>query len=656
MEEQVKSPATEGAFGGGRGESEVPPEPPVFTEPGDGVAGAPVPGMGLDGEPEPEDVAEESRPGGLDSKAVAFCLGALVFLILFSFITSFAFTDRHARAEPDRASQDMVSLIGEAIAEAGQIRLDSSKQDAAAQSKSAEIADEPQEEAAAETAPEPGETAPPGERVPRYVAHQGDVGQSGKKNTLAAFDAAASVDGVWGIESDLQMTSDGQWVMLHGDDDGATWRGLDVSSSTLAELREADDMLPALDQFLSICRSHGKVAVLELKDGGIAWDDAQCRSVVDAVAMAEMLDDVVITAHRSRAAAAGKVKAYARSQYGVDVKAFTGTGDSRDLVDEGISLAKEHGLDGIGCYPKYGDAFAYAMERSAAEGLLMRSTGAGVADEDTALGYIEDGCWCVYTKFAPEGRVPEVVEPKVAQPGEYLASAALALAGYASNKPASAGPGPGPTLGYTERSYSSAHVSPPDRKYGGDWTVFNKVQSSVSYKPKHGACCDCFATVAVLWSGVDDGFNYNRYSQVQKQFDYMMASDKWERVGGKGKYYRVGSSELKPGDILVDKNREANPSYDHRHIFIYIGREMCQRKFPGTDAVLCEESYRNSWPRAGSASTRGGEWCVFRRTGVDFDPGHARYADVLPEERLRYLTGVSAGGGEDLQPGDVPSD
>ncbi len=107
------------------------------------------------------------------------------------------------------------------------------------------------------------------------IAHRGVSGLE-RENTCAAF-VAAGVKSYYGIETDVHVTADGKYVIFH-DDDLKRVAGLDINveKSTFADLSEvrlpdmdgnprSDLCLPALSDYIAICRKYDKTAVLELK-------------------------------------------------------------------------------------------------------------------------------------------------------------------------------------------------------------------------------------------------------------------------------------------------------------------------------------------------------------------------------------------------------
>jgi glycerophosphoryl diester phosphodiesterase len=102
-----------------------------------------------------------------------------------------------------------------------------------------------------------------------YIAHRGFATER-VENTIEAFEFAAKSNAV-GIETDVHITRDGQFVCFH-DDNTLRMCGLEmiVEDATLAELRNLKildkHVIPTLDEYLVICKSGNKIAVVELKN------------------------------------------------------------------------------------------------------------------------------------------------------------------------------------------------------------------------------------------------------------------------------------------------------------------------------------------------------------------------------------------------------
>ena len=132
----------------------------------------------------------------------------------------------------------------------------------------------------------------------KMVAHRGVSGLE-RENTCPAF-VAAGVKTYYGIETDVHVTLDGKYIIIH-DDDLKRVAGLDmgVETSNFDDLRavrmtdrdgvtaRADIFLPTLEEYLSICKKYGKVAVLELKRDMERQHVEGIAAAVDAAGMFE---------------------------------------------------------------------------------------------------------------------------------------------------------------------------------------------------------------------------------------------------------------------------------------------------------------------------------------------------------------------------------
>ncbi len=112
---------------------------------------------------------------------------------------------------------------------------------------------------------------------PRMIAHRGLSGIE-MENTCSAFVAAGNRS-YFGIETDVHVTKDGQFIIIH--DDTTRRVALDdlrVEESTYETLRSMrlldkdgkrgrkDLGLPSLREYIQICKKYEKVSVLELKN------------------------------------------------------------------------------------------------------------------------------------------------------------------------------------------------------------------------------------------------------------------------------------------------------------------------------------------------------------------------------------------------------
>ena len=111
----------------------------------------------------------------------------------------------------------------------------------------------------------------------KMIAHRGVSGLE-RENTCPAF-VAAGVKSYYGIETDVHITKDGKFIVVH-DDNLQRVAGVDmvVEESTFDKLRQVrmldtddkternDLFLPSLEEYIVICRKYDKQAILELKN------------------------------------------------------------------------------------------------------------------------------------------------------------------------------------------------------------------------------------------------------------------------------------------------------------------------------------------------------------------------------------------------------
>ena len=126
---------------------------------------------------------------------------------------------------------------------------------------------------------------------PRMIAHRGLSGIE-MENTCSAFVAAGNRS-YFGIETDVHVTADGGFIIIH--DDSTKRVAIDelrVEESTFETLRSLrlcdkdgkrgrkDLMLPSLREYTQICKKYEKVSVLELKN---PMQPEQIDGIIEAV-------------------------------------------------------------------------------------------------------------------------------------------------------------------------------------------------------------------------------------------------------------------------------------------------------------------------------------------------------------------------------------
>lgn len=125
---------------------------------------------------------------------------------------------------------------------------------------------------------------------PRIIAHRG-ASLICPENTLAAF-AAAMEQGADGIELDVQMTSDGELVVLHDEtlDRTTTGKGF-LQYHTAAEILSLDagswfsaayhkEKIPLLREVLEMARGRGILLNIELKNAYVPYTGMEEKLVV----------------------------------------------------------------------------------------------------------------------------------------------------------------------------------------------------------------------------------------------------------------------------------------------------------------------------------------------------------------------------------------
>lgn len=126
--------------------------------------------------------------------------------------------------------------------------------------------------------------------MPKIWAHRGCCTLY-PENTLEAFRAAAELDGITGIELDIQLTSDGEMVVFHDENlRRVTHIDRNVRGCTLAEIKNiaipANDgkycSIPTLEEVLVMmkpyCESRGILINIELKTSVIRYDGIESKA------------------------------------------------------------------------------------------------------------------------------------------------------------------------------------------------------------------------------------------------------------------------------------------------------------------------------------------------------------------------------------------
>lgn len=125
------------------------------------------------------------------------------------------------------------------------------------------------------------------------------------ENTMAAFRKALE-QGATGIETDVQLTKDGQMVLIHDETLDRTTSGTGwVKDYSLQELQVLDagskfdaafqgECIPTLDELLELVKDSGTIVNIELKNGTILYEGLE-QKVIERVRAFQMADRVVIS-------------------------------------------------------------------------------------------------------------------------------------------------------------------------------------------------------------------------------------------------------------------------------------------------------------------------------------------------------------------------
>ena len=113
----------------------------------------------------------------------------------------------------------------------------------------------------------------------KIIAHRGLSGIE-RENTHPAFVAAANRS-YYGIETDVHVTKDGKFVVIHDENTQRVSLGkynIDVEKSRYSKIKKIvlpdadgsfdrkDIRIPLLVEYIKICKKYGKTAVLEIKN------------------------------------------------------------------------------------------------------------------------------------------------------------------------------------------------------------------------------------------------------------------------------------------------------------------------------------------------------------------------------------------------------
>jgi glycerophosphoryl diester phosphodiesterase len=137
-----------------------------------------------------------------------------------------------------------------------------------------------------------------------YVAHRGaPIATNEPENSLPAYRASNKL-GYKIVETDLQLTKDGQWVVMHDHtlDRTSTGKGT-VRSKSLNHIKKLklkgskNDSLsiPTLDDFLSSCSTEGLIPILDIKPNEMEITSESYNSLLMSLSKYDLVDKSIFT-------------------------------------------------------------------------------------------------------------------------------------------------------------------------------------------------------------------------------------------------------------------------------------------------------------------------------------------------------------------------
>ncbi|MBQ9121694.1 MAG: hypothetical protein IJY12_04990 [Clostridia bacterium] len=140
-------------------------------------------------------------------------------------------------------------------------------------------------------------------RRPKMIAHRGLSGIE-RENTYPAFVAAGNRS-YYGIETDVHVTADGQFVIIHDETTGRVSLGandINVEASPFDAVKDVvlpdldgstarrDIRIPLLADYVAICKKYGKKCVLELKN---RMETADIAKMIELIKALDYLENVI---------------------------------------------------------------------------------------------------------------------------------------------------------------------------------------------------------------------------------------------------------------------------------------------------------------------------------------------------------------------------
>lgn len=134
-------------------------------------------------------------------------------------------------------------------------------------------------------------------------AHRG-CSQMYPENTMLSFEKAAAIQGLTGIELDIQLTKDGQMVVCHDEKVDRTTDGIgELRGYTLAELKKLRidagngkyEQIPTIEEVLDLLENRIKGGLklnIELKNSGFPYEGME-QKIMELVHKRGLQDNVI---------------------------------------------------------------------------------------------------------------------------------------------------------------------------------------------------------------------------------------------------------------------------------------------------------------------------------------------------------------------------
>jgi glycerophosphoryl diester phosphodiesterase len=141
---------------------------------------------------------------------------------------------------------------------------------------------------------------------PTIIGHRG-VPHLAPENTMASFEAAVK-NGAEGLETDVQMTRDGELVLIHDETLDRTTDGSGfVAAHTLKELKSLDagsrfnpafkgERIPTLREFLEYVSGKGLLINIEIKSGIVLYPGIE-QKLIDMLQSFGLGKNVIISSY-----------------------------------------------------------------------------------------------------------------------------------------------------------------------------------------------------------------------------------------------------------------------------------------------------------------------------------------------------------------------